>query len=790
MTARDRMSLTAAVAVLLTCSALVPLFSSQPWVLPTVGAVALVALTSTGSRRAHLPDGLQPLAMLAVLLAYVVLLFAGSTLHHLLLPGSDTLLTFQELLRTAGADIQEYGPPVPPHRGLVLLVVLGVGAVAVVVDTIASLAGRAALAGLPLLVLFAVPSAVLTGGLGWLPFALGAAGWLAMLLAEGRDEVNRWGMPLQARVVGEPAGLSRVGRRIGGAALGVAVLVPALIPGLDTRLLDGGRGGGGGGEGSSRSITTYNPIVRLRGDLTLPEPVDVLRYTTTDPDPDYLRMTTLGVYDGKEWRQETLNGNLRENGLSQALPVPAGRSAGAAVRSVEALVDVLQLDAYWLPAPATPARVSVTGPWMWDAKSESVFATRTDTQEVEPYRVVANRVLPDSQQLESAGTAVPPEVQPYDTPVEVTAPVEALTARVVAGEASDYGKAAALQAFFQDDDERFEYSENVETGSSPDALQDFLEQRVGFCQQYATAMAAMLRVAGVPSRVAVGFTHGTRTADGSYLVTTEQAHAWPEAWIDGVGWLRFEPTPAVGGIEPPAYGEGAAGRPGGAEDTPEATPTPGGQENSTESALERKDRLEAEAAARAALARENGGAGQQDQAAGAGSGPPVRGLLIGAGVLLLAALPALLHLARRRVRWRTPRADAVWAQLREDAIDVGHDWSDAESPRQAVARLGAQRSLAPEARSALDRVARVVERARYARPGGEQHANALWSDSAAVRHGLRASVSRSRRLSALLLPSSTLRWLAARSGSACADVLDAADRGFTAVSRLVRRRPA
>jgi len=567
------------------------------------------------------------------------------------------------------------------------------------------------------------------------------------------------------------------------------VLVPALIPGLDTRLLDGGRGGAGGGSGQGRSVTTYNPIVRLRGQLTLPEPVDVLRYTTTDPDPDYLRMTTLGVYDGEGWRQQTLNGNLRDNGLSEALPTPTGRSASAAVRPVEAQIDVLQLDAPWLPAPATPTRVSVSGPWMWDVGSESVFATRTDTQDLDPYRVVANRVLPDTALLDGPSAPVPPDVAPYDEPIEVTSAVRTLTEGIVADESSDYGKAAALQAFFRDASEHFTYSESTLTGDTPDALQDFLYQRVGFCQQYATAMAAMLRVAGVPSRVAVGFTPGTKTADGSYLVTTEQAHAWPEAWIDGVGWLRFEPTPSVNGIRPPAYGSGTPG--GNQNDTGVAQPSasPGVDQAGPESPLERKERQEAAAAARAGLARDGRTA---PVAAPVEDGPavPVRGILLGGGLLLLLALPALTHVLRRRARWRTPDAGVAWEQLRDDAVDVGHGWSDAESPRQAAARLAMQRHLDPDARQALDRLARDVERVRYAPPGSAGGGGALASDSAHVRHELRSTARRSRRLRAVLLPPSTVRWMASGAGSACADVLDAVDRAFSAVGRRLRRRPA
>jgi transglutaminase-like putative cysteine protease len=78
------------------------------------------------------------------------------------------------------------------------------------------------------------------------------------------------------------------------------------------------------------------------------------------------------------------------------------------------------------------------------------------------------------------------------------------------------------------------------------ALADFtVGAKRGYCQHYAGSMALMLRMLGVPARVAVGFTSG-RFADGVWTVTDWNAHAWVEAWFDGYGWLPFDPTPGRG----------------------------------------------------------------------------------------------------------------------------------------------------------------------------------------------------------------------------------------------------
>jgi hypothetical protein len=65
----------------------------------------------------------------------------------------------------------------------------------------------------------------------------------------------------------------------------------------------------------------------------------------------------------------------------------------------------------------------------------------------------------------------------------------------------------------------------------------------GYCQHFAGAMAVLLRFNDIPSRVAVGFTSGEMDTPESYLVTTNNAHAWVEAYFPTVGWVQFDPTP-------------------------------------------------------------------------------------------------------------------------------------------------------------------------------------------------------------------------------------------------------
>jgi len=114
-----------------------------------------------------------------------------------------------------------------------------------------------------------------------------------------------------------------------------------------------------------------------------------------------------------------------------------------------------------------------------------------------------------------------------------------------AGAVSAYDKVLAIQRHFHSDG--FRYDTDVEVDESADALLEFLTQtKEGFCQQYATAMAVLVRELGIPARIAVGYQAGTLQDDDTYLVQTKDAHAWVEVFFEGYGWLQFEPTPGHG----------------------------------------------------------------------------------------------------------------------------------------------------------------------------------------------------------------------------------------------------
>ncbi len=111
-----------------------------------------------------------------------------------------------------------------------------------------------------------------------------------------------------------------------------------------------------------------------------------------------------------------------------------------------------------------------------------------------------------------------------------------LTMKIVDGADSDYEKAKKIEAYLR----QFMYSTDVDLRKSDNYVDEFvLDLQKGYCVHFASAMMEMLRIAGVPSRYASGFLH---TVNASGKVMSSEAHAWPEAYIKGLGWVTFEPT--------------------------------------------------------------------------------------------------------------------------------------------------------------------------------------------------------------------------------------------------------
>ncbi len=123
--------------------------------------------------------------------------------------------------------------------------------------------------------------------------------------------------------------------------------------------------------------------------------------------------------------------------------------------------------------------------------------------------------------------------------------VNSLLSTIVKDRESDMEKARAIETHLKT---QYSYSLEPKKGDGVNPVDDFLfYSKEGYCEHYASAMAVLLRGAGIPSRVVTGFLPGEWNGYGNYFIVREQdAHSWVEAYIRGSGWTTFDPTPAAG----------------------------------------------------------------------------------------------------------------------------------------------------------------------------------------------------------------------------------------------------
>jgi protein-glutamine gamma-glutamyltransferase len=123
------------------------------------------------------------------------------------------------------------------------------------------------------------------------------------------------------------------------------------------------------------------------------------------------------------------------------------------------------------------------------------------------------------------------------------APMYRVATRLATGAPTAYDVALRFQNYLNSN--RFVYDEHPARRRFP--LESFLiKDRVGYCQQFSGAMALMLRMVGIPARVATGFAPGTQqtNAPGVYRVRDYDAHSWVEVYFRDIGWVTFDPTPS------------------------------------------------------------------------------------------------------------------------------------------------------------------------------------------------------------------------------------------------------
>jgi transglutaminase-like putative cysteine protease len=731
-------------------------YDSWSWLWYTWAAVAAVVAAHLAVRSTRLPAALAPVAGVLGLLLYLTVVFAGQDALFGLLPTPGSFDALARSVQDGLLDVHNLAAPVPTDRpGLLLLTAGSIGLLTIVIDVIAVILRRPAAAGLALLGLYAVPTAVAQDGVRWPLFVIGALGYLVLLMVEGRDRLLRWGRPVGGeqppggRPIGdEDAPLPLTGQRIGAAALAIAVIAPLFVPGLTAHALsDLARSGSGDGTGGSGGSIAINPFTQLADRLKQPTPTRLFRASTNRLNLYNFRLMVLDNYTSRGWERRNLSSG---DSAAGRLDTPSFQPDVSGNQQPYHLT--ISIDAAYsgdaLPTAYYASQIDgITSDWHYDGR-DAVVQNPTARANSQHYTVDGYNAIPTTDELRLSSGDIPGEVQRrWGSSANVPDEVRQTVAEITKDKNTPYERARALNDFFRDGTHDFRYSTQTAPGNSGSALVDFLRGKRGYCEQFASALGIMLRVAGIPSRVVIGFLHPSG-GDGNWDVSSSDAHAWVEAYFPNVGWAQFDPTPRdYSGRIDPDYAPGPS---------PTATPTTSTSGGSNPaSGPGRSGRLDTSVPL----------AGGGDSGGGTTGLLTPRTALISLAVLAVLALlltPAVGRLATRRRRLRTAvgsdaRAAALagWDEVLGTAVDHGLPVPANETPRGTARRLTKELSDDPPAVAGLRLLALAEERARYAPEAGVD--GDLPTAVRAVRHGIRGMVRGRRRLRAALFPPSTVQ---------------------------------
>jgi protein-glutamine gamma-glutamyltransferase len=473
--------------------------------------------------------------------------------------------------------------------------------------------------------------------------------------------------------------------------------------------------------------------------------------------PTYWRASTLDLFTRNHWF-ENLLWLGRVDGGSQARLVPGALTpvratqrrnwaeltpAGASRQSgwIEQEVEIEALVDDHVAAAGTPMAIDARRIGTVFQLSGGVLRALAPLRDGKRYRVwsyvpdpspaqlaAARAIYPAAAErfLELDGRELPPFgardrdrlvdeffADPSYTRLRRYRPMYDLAARVTDGARSPYATVLALESWLRQTG-GFTYDETPPRVGGPPLVSFVTRTRAGYCQHFAGAMAAMVRMLGIPARVAVGFTSGS-PADGRWEVADRDAHAWVEVWFRGHGWIPFDPTPGRGTFAS-AYSY--------ASDSDEAV------------AALRRGELSRNTSQRTPRVPDAGDLPGEVGASDVGSAPS----LVGVGLLLAAAWILVLGLAKaavRRARYlsRDPRRLATAS--RRELEDFLRDQGVAVPQNATLATL--QQAVRVELGLDARQFARAAERARFGPPASSE------PDATAARIEARRLIRAARR---------------------------------------------
>ena len=693
------------------------------WWFIAIGVATLVTVTILGVRSLVRMRWLPPLAGFAVLILATTFSFAPGLGFLGFIPNVDSIAAFGRLVTAGFGSIADQAVPAQPTSGIVFLLTIGAGVLAIALDFTAQILRRPALVGIPLVVVLLVPTFFIGGEGNPLAFVLTAGAYLLVLYLD----------------LGEVRAGGALG--VGATAVAAALIVPLMLPPITPP--DAPQNGTGFAVG-------INSFITLGDNLRRPNVTEVLTYSNEFEDPQYLTVSIIQNFNGTRWNPAAPTVN--EGNLLIDFPAAPGLGSDIDVKQRTTAITIINMGGHWAPVPYAPSSLTeLEGNWTYDSETFSVASPNLSIRG-EQYLVVSQRPNPTVEQLRASVTEPSAALEPYlRVPEGLPENVRQTAADVAGAETTAYDQAIALQQYFTGG--QFAYSETAPVdegydGSSASIVGRFLDEKSGYCVHFSSAMAIMARTLNIPARIAIGFTPGdyrraTDDARAYYTVTTANLHAWPELWFDGIGWVRFEPTPGRGIA--PSFDTGSAE---GSSNAPTAAPTSG----PSSAPVVTPDPVETGADEAAGTAQIS----TPDQAL-----PRIIMTLLVVGALLLVLLPLVPVVVRawRRQRryWRVRRhgsAVDAWAELRDTATDLG--WSTATlTPREFA--IAARKGMTLLPLRSLANLLTALEATAYSPTPSES----LLRDLGVVRRDMLRTANRRERLRALLTPAS-VRLSAAR----------------------------
>jgi len=785
MTGHVRISLAAWAATVLGALVLTPVFSG-PFLF--ISAFLCGAITGTGIVLQNLrtPRAVVPVVQLIVLVELISFIFLRDTLRYGLVPWKETALEFNQQMVNAMDSINRFSAPLPPDDHLTLFAASVIAATGLLIHLIAVQLRQAAWSGLLLLTMYTVPAATVHGGLPALLFIPPAVGYIVLLSAEGRTRLSRWGRRisgvshLDASQPIEASALGQAGRRIGLSVVALAVLLPALLPALPEGVVGNGLAGSGPGTGVGASISSTDPMLDMGKNLKRGDNVTALTYSGGPAGGTYLRLTALDQFDGNTWRVSGRDGGRKITNADLTTP-PGYTGDLSKVTTSKLKIEVTRnFRSQFAPVPYPLRSVSLKDQWSYDPNVLDVLSTNGRGVAGKNYNLQVYDLQPTPEQLRDAVPTGEPDQYTSEVPTRTPESIRNLTAEVTAdAKGNPFAQAVLLQNYFRSGE--FTYSTETSSQSGMRALQAFLlNNKTGYCEQFATGMALMARILGIPARVGIGFLPGQAGKNGEHIVRMHDMHAWPELYFGGIGWVRFEPTPSARVASTPSWTEQIGPAPITPTTNPTTAPTTPGQTEETDDPTANPDRN---------LPSESGSATVDQGNWFTNGGARIIGG-VAAGLIVLSIPWLIRSLVRRKRFARLPSragVEGLWAELRDTARDLGLDWSDSATPRQLgewlVGKLPAD--LHPQARG----LARGLEAVRYAGLTDDTTVD-LRDDVQTVRKALWARAKLLRRIRATVLPPSW-RWYLNRGSAEASDLLDEFDLLLARIrSRLLPHRQA